>query len=58
MPSWMWGAGEIKGVKGPDGTPGPPFKHYVTWIAEKKAGQWLAHGARAFALVPPPGPPK
>jgi uncharacterized protein (TIGR02246 family) len=45
-------AGEIRGMKGPDGAAGPPFKHHVTWIAEKKAGKWLAHGARAFA----PGP--
>jgi uncharacterized protein (TIGR02246 family) len=48
-------AGEIKGMKGPDGSSGPPFKHHVTWIAEKKAGKWLALGARAFALVPAPG---
>ena len=48
-------AGEIKGMKGPDGKAGPPFKHHVTWIAEKKGGQWFALGARAFALMPPPG---
>jgi uncharacterized protein (TIGR02246 family) len=49
---------EIRGMKSPDGPAGPPFKHHVTWIAEKKAGNWLAHGARAFVLVPAPGPAK
>ena len=48
-------AGEVKGIKGPDGSSGQPFKHHVTWIAEKRAGTWLAIGARAFALVPAPG---
>ena len=47
-------AGEITGMKGPDGAAGPPFKHHVTWIAEKKAGKWMAHGARAFVTVPAP----
>jgi len=47
-------AGEITGMKGPDGTAGPPFKHHVTWIAYKKAGKWMAHGARAFVTVPAP----
>ena len=51
-------AGEIRGMKGPNGAAGPPFKHHVTWIAEKKAGKWFAHGARAFVPVPPPGPQK
>jgi uncharacterized protein (TIGR02246 family) len=49
-------AGEIRGMKGPDGAAAPPFKHHVTWIAEKQAGKWVAHGARAFVFVPgPPG---
>ena len=48
-------SGEITGMKGPDGAAAPPFKHHVTWIAEKKDGKWFAHGARAFALLPPPG---
>ena len=50
-------AGEITGMKGPDGSAMPPFKHHVTWIAEKKGGKWLAHGARAFIAMPPPGAP-
>jgi uncharacterized protein (TIGR02246 family) len=51
-------AGEISGMKQPDGAAAPPFKHHVTWIAEKKAGKWMAHGARAFVLVPAPMPAK
>jgi uncharacterized protein (TIGR02246 family) len=51
--------GEIAGMKGPDGAAAPPFKHHVTWIAEKKDGKWMAIGARAFAYVPaPPAPAK
>jgi len=51
-------AGEITGMKGQDGAAAPPFKHHVTWIAEKKGGKWLAHGARAFVTIPAPGPAK
>jgi uncharacterized protein (TIGR02246 family) len=51
-------AGEISGMKGPDGAAAPPFKHHVTWIAEKKANKWMADGARAFVLVPAPTPAK
>lgn len=51
-------AGEIRGMKGPDGAAAPPFKHHVTWIAEKVSGKWVAHGARAFIFVPPPTPAK
>ena len=51
-------AGEIMGMKGPDGSAGTqPFKHHVTWIAEKKNGKWFAHGARAFVSMPS-GPAK
>jgi uncharacterized protein (TIGR02246 family) len=50
--------GEIRGMKGPDGAAAQPFKHHVTWIAEKKAGKWVAHGARAFMFVPAPTPAK
>ena len=49
-------AGEIKGMREPGGAAAPPFKHHVTWIAEKKAGKWVALGARAFALLPAPTP--
>lgn len=45
---------EISGMKKPDGTDAPPFKHHVTWIAEKKDGKWMALGARAFAMLPKP----
>ncbi len=51
-------AGEISGMKGPDGAAAPPFKHHVTWIAEKKAGKWMADGARAFVLMSGPMPAK
>ncbi len=51
-------SGEISGMKGPDGAAAPPFKHHVTWIAEKKAGKWMADGARAFVLLPAPTPAK
>ena len=51
-------AGEITGMKGPDGAAAPPFKHHVTWIAEKKAGKWMALGARAFVALPAPTPAK
>jgi uncharacterized protein (TIGR02246 family) len=44
-------AGEITGMKGPDGAAMPPFKHHVTWIARKVDGKWMAEGARAFAYV-------
>jgi len=49
--------GEITGMKAPDGTAAPPFKHHVTWIAEKKDGKWQAISGRAFAYVPGPGAP-
>jgi len=49
-------AGEITGMKAPDGSAAPAFKHHVTWIAEKKDGKWMADGARAFAYVPAPAP--
>ena len=47
-------AGEISGMKGPDGAVAPPFKHHVTWITEKRAGKWMANGARAFATLSAP----
>lgn len=50
-------AGEITGMKGTDGNVIPPFKHHVTWIAEKKDGKWLAAGARAFVALPAPSGP-
>ena len=52
------GAGEISGMKGPDGAAAPPFKPHVTWIAEKQAGKWMAAGARAFATLLAPAPAK
>jgi hypothetical protein len=45
---------EIRGMKGADGATAPPLKHHVTWIAEKQAGKWVAHGARAFVFVSGP----
>ena len=49
-------AGEITGMKTPDGAAAPPFKHHVTWIARKVDGKWMAEGARAFAYMPAPAP--
>jgi uncharacterized protein (TIGR02246 family) len=51
-------AAEITGMKNPDGSAAQPFKHHVTWIAEKKHGKWMALGARAFVFVPAPMPGK
>ena len=50
-------AGEITGMKGPDGAATSPFKHHVTWIAQKKAGKWMAIAARAFVTLPAPAAP-
>jgi uncharacterized protein (TIGR02246 family) len=50
-------AGEITGMKGTDGAVVPPFKHHVTWIAEKKDGKWFAFGARAFVALSAPAAP-
>ena len=50
--------GEINGMKGPDGAAAPPFKHHITWFAEKKAGKWMAAATRAFVTLPPPSPAK
>jgi len=50
-------AGEITGMKSPDGAAAPPFKHHVTWIAQKVGGKWVAFGARAFAFTAAPGGP-
>ncbi|HZI30692.1 MAG TPA: SgcJ/EcaC family oxidoreductase [Candidatus Binatia bacterium] len=49
-------AGEVAGMKNPDGSAAQPFKHHVTWIMEKKHGKWLALAVRAFVLLPPPMP--
>ena len=51
-------AGEVTGMKGPDGAAAPVFKHHVTWIAEKKDGKWMAVSARAFVALPAPAPAK
>jgi uncharacterized protein (TIGR02246 family) len=45
---------EVSGMKGPDGAAMPPFKHHVTWVAEKKNGKWMAFAARPCVAVPPP----
>jgi uncharacterized protein (TIGR02246 family) len=50
--------GEITGMKRPDGSAAPAFKHHVTWIAEKRHGKWMALGARAFSFIPAPAPEK
>ena len=50
--------GEVNGMKGRDGAALPPFKHHVTWIAEKKSGKWMAVSTRAFVSLPAPAPAK
>jgi uncharacterized protein (TIGR02246 family) len=49
-------AGEVSGMKGPDGAAMPPFKHHVIWVTEKKDGKWMSVAARAFVPVSPPAP--
>lgn len=49
-------AGEITGMKNPDGSAAQPFKHHVTWMLEKKHGKWLASAVRAFVYIPAPKP--
>jgi uncharacterized protein (TIGR02246 family) len=49
-------AGEVAGMKNPEGAAMPVFKHHVTWIARKVDGKWMAEGARAFVLIPAPKP--
>lgn len=49
---------EVSGMKGPDGAVAPPFKHHVTWVAEKKDGKWMALATRPCVAVPPPAPAK
>jgi uncharacterized protein (TIGR02246 family) len=48
---------EVSGMKGSDGAAMPPFKHHVTWVAEKKDGKWMAVAARPCVPVPPPAAP-
>jgi uncharacterized protein (TIGR02246 family) len=45
---------EVSGMKGPDGAALPPFRHHVTWVAEKKNGKWMAVAARPCVPAPPP----
>ena len=47
----------VTGLKNPDGAAQPPFIHHVFVVLDKANGQWLAKSVRAFAFVPPPGPP-
>lgn len=47
---------EVSGMTGADGKPAPPFKHHVTWVAEKKNGKWMAIAARPCVAVPAPEP--
>ena len=49
-------AGEITGMKNPDGSAAQPFKHHVTWIIKQKHGKWLALSVRAFGYLPAPMP--
>ena len=47
----------VNGLKSPDGTAAPPFKHHVTWITEKRGGKWMAVAARPCVSVPVPAAP-
>jgi uncharacterized protein (TIGR02246 family) len=50
-------AGEVNGLKGPDGAAAPPMKHHITWVAEKRAGKWMAVAARPCFPAPMPAAP-
>lgn len=50
-------AGEVHMAKAADGTEPPPFKHHVTWVAEKQHGKWMAVATRACAPASKPGAP-
>jgi hypothetical protein len=39
----------VTGIKGADAKEMPPFKHHVTWVLLKRAGEWLATTARPAA---------
>ncbi len=48
--------GEVKGIRGADGTPMPAFTIHVFSIVVKSGGKWLVKDARPYAFAPRPGP--
>jgi uncharacterized protein (TIGR02246 family) len=49
--------GEIAGMRAPDGSAMPAFKHHVVDVYAKKGNKWWLLAARATAFLPPPGAP-
>jgi len=49
--------GQIKGIRGPDGTPMPPFTIHVFAIMAKAGGKWQLKDARPYVIASPPGAP-
>jgi uncharacterized protein (TIGR02246 family) len=49
--------GEIKGIRGADGTPQPTLTIHVFGIMAKAGGKWQMKDARPYVIAQPPGPP-
>ena len=49
--------GEIKGIKGPDGTSRPTLTIHVFAVVAETGGTWQIKVARPYLPAPPPGPP-
>ena len=49
--------GEIKGIRGADGTPMPTLTIHVFAIMAEAGGTWQMKDARPYVIAPPPGPP-
>jgi uncharacterized protein (TIGR02246 family) len=47
--------GEIKGIRGADGTPMPTLTIHVFAIMAKKGSTWQIKDARPYVFAPPPG---
>lgn len=48
---------EVTNIRDPQGAAAPNLKHHVTSVFVKHDGQWHAAMVRAFAPLPPMGPP-
>ncbi|MGD1148149.1 MAG: SgcJ/EcaC family oxidoreductase [Thermoanaerobaculaceae bacterium] len=49
--------GEIKGIRGADGTPMPTVTIHVFAIMAEAGGKWQMKDARPYVIGPPPGQP-
>jgi uncharacterized protein (TIGR02246 family) len=49
--------GEIKGIRGADGTPMPTLTIHVFAIMTKTGGMWQKKDARPYVIASPPGAP-